>query len=124
MNKCRGVIASRHYHSPARVGTYSDFPRFLVLPLSEKRSRQLIRKSNLKPQVEVELKGKLSTANQEIRSMSSNPLFLSLLCRHFQEGHPFPENVHIIFETFIESRLTRAKDGQLQRFKFTTPPLL
>ncbi len=36
MNKCRGVIASRHYHSPARVGTYSDFPRFLVLPLSEK----------------------------------------------------------------------------------------
>src|SRR5260370_8027269 len=123
MNKCRGVIASRHYHSPARVGTYSDFPRFLVLPLSEKRSRQLIRKSNLKPQVEVELKGKLRAAKLEIRSMASKHLCLSLLCRHVQEGPPFPENVHIIFETFIESRLTRDKDRLWQRFQLDTTTL-
>ncbi len=120
MNKCRGIIASRHYHSPAPLASSSDLPRFRVLPLTDKRRVQLIRKMNLNPRIEIELKGRLNTANQGIRSMAANPLFLNLLCKHMHEGNPFPENAHTVFETFIESRFYRDKERLQRRFQLET----
>ena len=55
-------------------------------------------------------------ASPEINSMSSNPLFLSLLCEYARQEHPFPENAHIVFETYIEHCLQRDSKRVKQRF--------
>ncbi len=46
--------------------------------------------------------------------MATNPLFLSLLCEHMKSGHRFPDNVHVVFETYVDTRLNRDK-GRLER---------
>jgi hypothetical protein len=113
MNQCRGVIASRQFRGPKHF----RWPRFRILALSELRRRELVRKADLPLALERDLIGYIGTANQEIRSMTSNPLFLSLLCEHMKSGHSFPENTHAVFETYIEHRLNRDKERILQRFK-------
>jgi hypothetical protein len=112
MNQCRGVIASRQFRGPKHFSWY----RFRILALSESRRRELVRKADLPLALERDLIGYIGTANQEIRSMTCNPLFLSLLCEHMKSGHPFPENTHAVFETYIEHRLNRDKERILQRF--------
>ncbi len=117
MNKCRGIIASRQFRGPGGFG----WPRFRILPLSEARRLELIRKAELKPDLEKDLMGQLGMARQEIRSMASNPMFLGLLSEHVRMGHPFPENVHSVFETYIETRLARDADRLRQRFELEPP---
>lgn len=113
MNQCRGVIASRHFRGPGQVG----WPRFRVLPLVEDRRHELIRRAELQPEVEERLLGQLQNANQEIRSMSKNPLFLGLLCEYMRVGNPFPQNTHTVFEAYITNRLTRDQDRLWRRFQ-------
>lgn len=113
MNQCRGVIASRQFRGPKHF----RWPHFRILALSESRCQQLVHKADLPLPLERDLIGYLGIANQEIRSMTSNPLFLSLLCEHMKSGHSFPENTHTVFETYIDYRLNRDKERILQRFK-------
>ena len=117
MNQCRGVVASRRFRGPGQFG----WPRFRILPLSEARRLELIHRAELKPELERELMGQLGMARQEIRSMASNPMFLGLLCEHMRAGHPFPENVHSVFETYIKTRLIRDKDRLQRRFELKLP---
>ena len=102
MNKCRGVVASRQFRGPGQFG----WPRFRIVPLSEERQLELIRKFELKSQQEREIIGQLGTTTNEIRVMASNPMFLALLCEHVKNEHPFPENAHSVFETYISTRLS------------------
>ena len=113
MNKCRGVIASRQFRGPGQLG----WPRFRILELSEKRRRELVHRASLKPEVEENVIGQLGTAEHEIRTMASNPMFLGLLCEHMRAGNLFPENVHSIFETYLNMRLTRDETRLQRRFK-------
>jgi hypothetical protein len=113
MNQCRGIVASRQFRGPGQLG----WPRFRILPLSEERRLELVHKAELKPALEKELIGQLGTAVYEIRDMSSNPLFLGLLCEHVKTGNPFPENAHTVFETYIETRLTRDRERLERRFE-------
>jgi len=119
INRCRGVIASRQFRGPDRFG----WPRFRVLPLSEKRRLDLIQKMGLKRETENEFIGQLDIANEEIRSMASNPLLLTLLCEHVKNGHPFPENTYTVFETYITNRLTRDEPRLQRRFQLNAAQL-
>jgi hypothetical protein len=110
LNSCRGVLASRYFRGPKQFG----WPRFRILPLSEERRSELVRKAGLKVETEKELLGRLHSAEQEMRAMAGNPMFLSLLCAHMRGGNPFPENAHSVFENYISSRLDRDA-GRLKR---------
>ena len=116
MSKCHGVIASRFYKGPNRF----DWARFRILPLSEKRQMQLIRKTRLDSRTQQELVGQLGNASQAIHSMASNPFFLSLLCKHRERGHPFPDNAHSVFETYINQRFIDDEKYVQKRFKLDT----
>lgn len=114
MNQCRGIIASRQFRGPGQLG----WPRFRILPLSEKRRAELVCKADLKPELENTLIGQMGmAASHEIRSMANNPMFLGLLCEHIRAGNPFPENTHSVFETYIETRLTRDEERLWRRFE-------
>jgi hypothetical protein len=113
LNQCRGTIASRFFHGPRQFG----WPRFSILPLSSGRRTELVKKANLKPDVEIDLLGQMETAAQEVRLMASNPMFLGLLCEHMRSGYEFPENSHSVFETYVSSRLNRDQERLYKRFE-------
>jgi hypothetical protein len=113
MNTCRGIVASRQFRGPHQLG----WPRFRVLPLSEQRREELIQRANLKSDLEADIIGQLGVAEHEMRAMASNPMFLGLLCEHMRVGNPFPENVHSLFETYLEMRLTRDRERLQRRFR-------
>lgn len=113
MNQCRGIIASRQFRGP---GIFA-WPRFRILPLSEKRRLELVQKADLKRELQDELIGRLSETAHEFRAMASNPMFLGLLCEHIRSGHPFPENAHSVFETYIQTRLNRDRERLWRRFE-------
>jgi hypothetical protein len=100
-NICKGIVASRGFRGPGR----SDWPRFRILPLSDPRQFEIIRKANLAPDIGKTLRANLLVATNEIRAMAANPMFLGLLCRHVEEGFPFPGTSHRVFETYIDTRL-------------------
>lgn len=113
LNHCRGIIASRQFRGPGQTG----WPRFRILPLAETRRLELVKRADLKLEVEHELIGQLGTADQEIRAMSNNPLFLGLLCEHMRAGNDFPQNTYTVFETYVNNRLTRDKERLRRRFQ-------
>jgi hypothetical protein len=119
LNQCRGIVASRQFRGP----TYFGWPRFRVLSLSERRRLELIKKAGLDHKLESELIGNLATANENIRLMAGNPLFLNLLCEHMKSGYHFPENAHIVFENYIGYRLIRDEGRLQQRFKLRATDL-
>jgi NACHT domain len=111
--KGRGVVASRPYRSP------NDFrwPCFRVLPLTEARQQELVHKSSLHPKFQHEVIGKLGNAKKAIRSMASNPFYLTLLYKHMEQGHPFPENAYTIFATYMQEIFTKDEMRLQQLFQ-------
>jgi len=114
MNQCRGVVASRYFHGPSKAG----WPKFRILPLSNTRQVQLIRKAELKKEKEVNLISNLQGSQKKVVDMSSNPMFLGLLCEHIRVDNEFPQNIHVVFETFIALRFNRDRDRLLKRFGY------
>lgn len=112
LNRCRGVIASRHFRGPKQFG----WPKFTVLSLSEQRRNKLIRKADIAPAAESALRTALSVATAEMAEMSRNPMFLGLLCDYVRTNQDFPSSVHVAFDTYTEHRLTRDMHRLLQRF--------
>lgn len=101
MNRCRGIIASRHFRAPPRWG----MPTFRIVPLSERRKRELIRKADSGEPVESQLLSELPAANADVVSLSSNPLFLGLLVEYAQREKQLPTGWHDVFEAFVSHRL-------------------
>lgn len=112
MNKCRGIVASRQFRGPGQIG----WPRFRILPLTEVRRAELVHKTDLKSELMDTTIGQLGIASDEIRGMTSNPMFLGLLCDYMRNGNPFPKNAHGVFETYIVNRLERDKERLKKRF--------
>lgn len=113
MNKCRGIVASRSYRGPHRLG----WPRFRILPLKPERQQELIRKTGLSHDQTGRVMGHLDTAEQSMRAMSSNPLFLGLVCEFMQKQAHFPTNTYVVYEEYIQERLNRDKDRLWRRFR-------
>ncbi len=102
MANCRGVLASREYRGPRRLG----WPRFKIVRLSENRIRTLVGRWALPAETEGALLAGLKRAHEAVRDLSATPLFLSLLCQYMRSGNEFPDNPHTVFERYIGNRLT------------------
>lgn len=107
MNTCKGIVASRKFHSPKR----KNWAHFRILPLSEERQKNLIRKTNLGLGQQMKLIQQLGNANHEIFSVASNPFYLTLICEYLEAGYSFPENMHAVFEKYIEERITHDENS-------------
>jgi hypothetical protein len=116
MNRCRGVVASRHFRGPGQ----SRWPRFRILPLSEKRRLRLVRQALLEPAVEQKIRAHLEDPTPDARNMFGNPMLLGLLCEHMKGGNDFPENVHTVLASYLEHRLNR--DGERVRRRYQVSP--
>jgi hypothetical protein len=118
MNQCRGIVASREYRGPRHLG----WPRFRILELSSKRRAKLIKCSGLPTATQKMIVGNLALASPDFRLMSSNPMFLGLLCDFFRDRGDvaFPQNSHIVFESYIQHRLTRDENRLQKRFNLTS----
>ena len=114
-NRCRGIVASRQFRGPGRLG----WVRFRILSLGEGRKRELIRKAALDAAVETKLLAGLQTATVEIRAMAGNPMFLGLLIEYIRVTRDFPENAHVVFERYIQNRFDRDAEKVLKRFGLT-----
>jgi hypothetical protein len=112
-NQCRGILASRAFRGPKHI----TWPRFRVLPLTEARRLELVRRSGLDVGLEKGLIGQLATSGDDIQSMTSNPMLLGLICHRVRDGLGFPENAHSVFETYIGHRLTRDAERLKTRFE-------
>lgn len=112
LNRCRGVVASRYFRGPGQV----PWPRFRILPLSQERREELVRKTDLPPVLERELLGRLPLIAEQMGDQAKNPLFLGLICEHMKSGRPFPESGHTLFEGYIDQRLTRDADRIRRRY--------
>jgi len=111
-NRCRGIVASRYFRSPDTL----DWPRFEIVPLTDRGRRNLIKSADLPHDVERALIGEVELARTDLAEMSGNPLFLALLCEYMRGGHSFPENAHAVFENYVTTRLER--DEQKLRIQF------
>jgi hypothetical protein len=103
MNQCRGVVASRYFRGPAKFG----WPQFRVLPLSNRRRRQLIRRSRIDTQDQSLLLGGLLNAAPSIQQHSYNPMFVALLCDYVNTHHEFPTTSFFVYESYISTRIAR-----------------
>lgn len=112
MNISPGVIASREFKGPRRFG----WPRFTVQRLTERQKRELIRKADLEPDAEAEVYAALAGADPLVTQLSGNPMLLGLLCEHVRTSGSFPGSSHIVFETFVHSRLERDQERVRRRF--------
>lgn len=100
MNQCRGVIASRSFRAPAR----RDLPRYRIVPLSERRRRELIEKANLAP-AERDMLLVLPSASPDLIALTENPMFLGLLCEYIRGRSQLPAGWHEVFEAYVSRRL-------------------
>lgn len=112
LNQCRGIVASRLFRGPTGTG----WPTFRILPLTEKRQIDLVRKVGLPPGMQQALIGSLATAPTDVRLMAGNPMFLGLISEHVRSGLPFPANAHSAFESYIDRRLWRDEERLHRRF--------
>jgi len=122
MNNCRGVIASREYRGPSRLG----WPRFRILALSKKRCVQLIKKSGLQVKIQFKIINNLAIATPDFQKTARNPMFLGLLCNFLRdnENDPFPQHTHTVFGKYINQRLTRDKNRLDRGFRITPEQIL
>ncbi|WP_420644587.1 hypothetical protein [Candidatus Leptofilum sp.] len=113
MNTCRGVVASRYFRGPKQV----SWPRFRILPLSDSKKFELVERVELPHELMSVLTENLGIASREIHLMSGNPLFLGLLCEYIRAEKVFPSNTFVVFESYIENRLSRDKERLRHRFQ-------
>ena len=111
-NQCRGIVASREYRGPK----FLDVPSFRILPLTEHRQKQLIKRIDFGDFETNKLIGELANSPQSFRAMASNPMFLSLLSDYVKQSKKFPENSYLVYENYIDSRFKRDENRLKQSF--------
>jgi len=112
MSTCRGVIASRYFRSPRSYG----LPTFRIVPLSERRKRNLIRRADLgaaEAQLLLDMKG----VTPDLSTLAANPLFLGLLVEYVRDVGKLPEGWHDVFEAFVSNRLHSDREQVTQLFE-------
>jgi hypothetical protein len=112
MRPCRGVVASREFHSPKGL----PWPRWQIRPLTGKRQRTLIGRYLIDADKEGLLLAGLDAADPAIVQDGSNPLFLSLLAEYVRQSDSFPASSHQVYETYIAQRFAVDAERVLERF--------
>lgn len=118
MHSCRGVLASRHFRAPQKQGP----PTYRIVPLTEKRKRDLIAKANV-GEAETQLVADLAALPPELATLSANPLFLGLLVEFVKERKEMPEGWHDVFEAFVSRRLETDRKRVQQLFQLSDTTL-
>src|SRR4051794_26548037 len=108
---CRGVIASREFKSPEGQG----WPKFSIVPLSEKRRRRLVRRASTRRTQRL-IMSRLPSADEGVVSQSSNPLFLSLLCAYVRESETSPDTSHVVYERYVSTGFDREESRLAEKF--------
>lgn len=114
MNQCKGILASREYKGPRFLG----WPMFRILPLTSSRRLELIKRTGLQSEIQRAISDGLALASADFRMMASNPMFLNLICEYMNKKKlpEFPAHIHLVFEEYIQKRLTRDEERLLQKF--------
>lgn len=112
MNQCRGIIATREFRGPRRTSG----PKFRILNLTARQRKSLIDKLELPPDVEERVLDGLEVADDAIKQLAQNPLFLALLCEHQRDGNPFPRNSHSVFSNYVDKRFLDDAERIQRRF--------
>ena len=120
MNRCRCIIATRSFRAPATL----SWPHFRILRLSERRQRQLIRGASLPISLRKQVIATLPTASSDVLAMSSNPMFLGLLCEYVKSKGEFPQHSHSVFESYFSRRFSRDTERVMKRFGLTPTQLM
>jgi hypothetical protein len=113
LNRCRGVVATRAFRGPSTL----PWARFRIMRLSARRQRQLIHNADLTSPVREALESGLYVSSSDIRAMSSNPMFLGLLCEHMKANPAFPQHSHNVFDSYFMRRLSRDRERVERRFE-------
>ena len=103
MNSSRGVVASREFRGPRTA----ELPKFRIMPLTARQRTDLVRRSGLDPEGQRLFNQQMAVAEPDLRQMSANPMFLSLVCEHVQAFKAFPPNSYTVFETYLARRFSR-----------------
>lgn len=112
MRRTRAVLASRAFRGPGSL----PWPRFRILPLSDRRRAELVRRARRERRIESTLLGQLSTASSSFGDLVRNPLFLGLVVEQASAGDPFPDTPHVVFERYVVRRLERDAAAVVERF--------
>jgi hypothetical protein len=113
LNQCRGIVASREFRGPRRLG----WPRLRILAMPPRVQRLLIQRAEMDtPMARTTYGNLIAGVDPEITAMAGNPLFLGLLCEYMRTGGEWPSNAHVVFEAFVNSRLTRDTDKLIVKF--------
>lgn len=112
INQCRGIVASRTFRAP--VG--ANWPTFDILPLSSERRRTLIHRAGLSSEQEDMVVAEVLGGGSPVAAMSSNPMFLGLLCEFVRNTGGVPPSTHLVFEGYVAQRMRRDADRVQQRF--------
>jgi hypothetical protein len=112
MRKCRGVVASRQFRAPRRVG----WPTWTVVPLTAKRKHELVRRAELGPEATSTILTQLPVAEVTMAGLPSNPMFLGLLCEYVRDQGHMPVTSHAVFEEYTAQRFLRDADRVRERY--------
>jgi hypothetical protein len=118
MTKCRGIIASRYFRAPPSYG----LPTFRIVPLSQKRRRELISKADLGA-IETRLLETLPAVDPELAALSENPLFLGLLVEYVRDKHELPKGWYDVFEAFVSRRTETDREKLTRLFDISADDL-
>lgn len=113
-NQCRGVIGSREFKGPRRSG----WPRFTVARLTGRQQYELVHRALATDDLAAaEVIAGLQSAESSVVDLARNPMLLSLVCEHVHMTRGFPAGAHVVFETFVTTRL--ARDRSILRHRFS-----
>jgi hypothetical protein len=104
LSRCTGVVASRPYRAPNQFG----WTHFQILPLSADRRADLVARSGLDRRRQHELLGWLAgDAAPGLVELSENPMFVRLLCGHWQAAWGPPASAFEVYDAYFTRRFRR-----------------
>lgn len=112
MRNCRGVVASREFRAPEGL----QWPAWRIVPLDERRRRRLVHRALLDREAEGILLAGLRAADSDLAKLSSNPMFLNLLCAFVERRKAFPANTHEVVEEYVVQRFALDEDRLVEKF--------
>jgi NACHT domain len=114
-DRIRSIVASREFRGPTGFG----LTRFRIISLNDRQQKILIRRTRLDPEIERRVVEGAATAGPEFGTLARNPMFLALVCEYARRTGQFPDNVHTVYETYLDSRLQRDMDILSPRYGLT-----
>ncbi len=112
MNRCTGIISSRHFRGPKII----NWPIFRILPFSEKKLSVFIKRNVEKEANYKEVITSLYSTKFDFLQMGKNPMFLSILCSFVNTSNKIPKTTYEVYEAYVNYRFIRDQERLLKKF--------